>query len=102
VQTTEEASQPQPTERQQFWLDHIARCDAAGQLSKEYAAAHGLSVQGMYSARKDLVERGALAPDGRGVRKSRSRAGTLQLQLRGFARTHQAGYGELAHRTAAA
>ena len=70
MQTTEEASQPQPTERQQFWLDHIARCDAAGHLTKEYAAAHGLSVQAMYSARRDLVDRGALAPGGRGVRTS--------------------------------
>jgi len=67
---TEEAPQPQLTERQQFWLDHIARCDAAGRLTKEYAAAHGLSVQAMYSARKDLVDRGALAPGGRGVRTS--------------------------------
>ena len=67
---TEEAPQPQLTERQQFWLDHIARCDAAGHLTKAYAAAHGLSVQAMYSARRDLVDRGALAPGGRGVRTS--------------------------------
>jgi hypothetical protein len=64
---TEEAPQPQLTERQQFWLDHIARCDAAGHLTKAYAAAHGLSVQAMYSARRDLVDRGALAPGGRGI-----------------------------------
>jgi hypothetical protein len=67
---TEEAPQPQLTERQQFWLDHIARCDAAGHLTKAYAAAHGLSVQAMYSARRDLAERGALAPGGRGIRTS--------------------------------
>ena len=56
------------TERQQFWLDHITRCDAAGSSTKDYAAAHDLSVQAMYSARKDLVERGALLPGGRGLR----------------------------------
>jgi len=55
------------TERQQYWLDHITRCDAAGSSTKEYAAAHDLSVQAMYSARRDLVERGALLPGGRGV-----------------------------------
>jgi hypothetical protein len=86
------------SERQQFWLDHITRCDAAGSSTKEYAAAHDLSVQAMYSARKDLVERGALLPGGQGVRSTpRSRfsrvvpsardAGstadlTVQLQLR--------------------
>ena len=86
------------TERQQFWLDHITRCDAGGNSTKGYAAAHDLSVQAMYSARRDLVERGALRPGGRGVRAApRSRfcravpsvrdAGiaadlTVQLQLR--------------------
>lgn len=93
-----ETSLPGLTERQQFWLDHIARCDAAGSSTKDYAATHDLSVQAMYSARKDLVERGALPPGGRGVRTasgsrfsrvgraerdSESPAGlTLQLQLR--------------------
>jgi len=86
------------TERQQYWLDHITRCDEEGNSTKDYAAAHDLSVQAMYSARRDLVERGALAPGGRGVRAaSRPRfsrvvsserdaggaAGlTVQLQLR--------------------
>lgn len=95
---TNDSASPGLTERQQFWLDHIARCDAAGSSTKDYAAAHDLSVQAMYSARKDLVERGALLPGGRGVRvASRSRfsravrsehdtanaAGlTVQLQLR--------------------
>ena len=63
-----ETSPPGLTERQQFWLDHIARCDTAGSSTKDYAAAHDLSVQAMYSARKDLVERGVLQPGGRGVR----------------------------------
>jgi len=93
-----EASPVRLTERQQYWLDHITRCDAGGHSTKDYAAAHDLSVQAMYSARRDLVERGALVPGGRGVRAaSRSRfsravplerdaggaAGlTVQLQLR--------------------
>ena len=63
-----EASPPSLPERQQFWLDHIVCCDTAGGSTKEYAAAHDLSVQAMYSARRDLVERGALQPGGRGVR----------------------------------
>jgi len=56
------------TERQHYWLEHITRCDAGGNSTKEYAVAHDLSVQAMYSARKDLVERGALLPGDRGVR----------------------------------
>ncbi|MFT7288132.1 MAG: hypothetical protein ACI87W_002247 [Halieaceae bacterium] len=54
--------QPSPalTERQHFWLDHISRGDGAGSSTKGYASEHGPSVQAMYSARKDLVERGVL------------------------------------------
>jgi hypothetical protein len=71
---TNDSASPGLTERQQFWLDHIARCDAAGCSARDNAAAHDLSVQAMYSAHKDLVERGALQPGGRGVRgASRSR-----------------------------
>lgn len=53
------------TDRQQFWLDHLRRCDADRIPTKTYAQRHGLSVQAMYSARKALVERGLLPTGGR-------------------------------------
>ncbi len=46
------------TERQQFWLEHLRACAKANQTTKDYAQAHGLSVKAMYSARKDLAQRG--------------------------------------------
>ena len=55
------------TERQQFWLDHLRRCDADCIPTKTYAEQHNFSVQAMYSAHKDLVARGVLRPGGRGV-----------------------------------
>jgi len=55
------------TERQQFWLDHLRRCDADRIPTKTYAEQHGFSVQAMYSARKDFVARDVLRPGGRGV-----------------------------------
>ena len=44
----------QPSERDQFWLDHEAAAAAAGQTSKEYAAVQGLSLHAFYQARKRL------------------------------------------------
>ncbi|MDO8864283.1 hypothetical protein Q6D67_21685 [Haliea sp. E1-2-M8] len=46
------------TERQQFWLEHLRACAKANQTTKDYAQAHGLSVKAMYTARKDLAQRG--------------------------------------------
>lgn len=46
------------TERQQFWFEHLRACAKANQTTKDYAQAHGLSVKAMYSARKDLAQRG--------------------------------------------
>lgn len=46
------------TERQQFWLGHLRACAKANLTTKDYAQAHGLSVKAMYSARKDLAQRG--------------------------------------------
>ncbi len=59
------------TERQQFWLDHISRCDGGGFSTKHYAATHDLSAQAMYTARRHLVACGALRPGGRGVHTGR-------------------------------
>jgi len=68
----QEGSAPQGlTERQQFWLDHISRCDGGGFSTKHYAATHNLSAQAMYTARRHLVACGALHPGGRGVHTGR-------------------------------
>lgn len=48
------------TDRQQFWLKHLRACDAAGQTTIDYARAHGINVKSMYSARKELAEKGTL------------------------------------------
>jgi hypothetical protein len=46
------------TERQRYWRDHLAACEASGQTTKAYAKAHGLSISMMYSWRRKLVRRG--------------------------------------------
>ena len=51
----------QPSERDQFWLDHEAAQVASGQTAKEYAAAQGLSLDSFYQARKRLRALGLLA-----------------------------------------
>ncbi len=66
----------QPSERDQFWLDHDAAQAASGQSAKEYAAAQGLSLHAFYQARKRLRALGLLAAvpkRSKGVRK-RSRS----------------------------
>lgn len=50
------------TERQQYWLEHLRACDAAGTTTIEYARNHGLRVKSLYSARKALAEKGTLPP----------------------------------------
>jgi|GEM_PF-428798 len=62
-----DTAHPSLTERQQFWLDHIRRCDAGRIATKVYAEQYNLSIHAMYSARKDLVARGVLRAGGRGV-----------------------------------
>ena len=60
--TTAEPQRQQPSERDQFWLDHeVAQC-ASGQTAKEYAAAQSLSLHAFYQARKRLRALGLLAP----------------------------------------
>lgn len=74
--STNAASQrQQPTERDQFWLDHEMAQGASGQTAKEYAAAQGLSLHAFYQARKRLRALGLLAaaPDRRKAVRKRSR-----------------------------
>jgi len=52
---------PQPTERDQFWLDHEAAQAASGQTAKRYAVATGVSLHAFYQARKRLRALGLLA-----------------------------------------
>jgi len=48
------ADSREPTEREQFWLDHEAALAASGQTAKDYASQQGLSLQALYQARKRL------------------------------------------------
>jgi hypothetical protein len=59
--TTAAPQRPQPTDRDQFWLDHETAQGASGQTAKEYAAAQGLSMHAFYQARKRLRGLGLLA-----------------------------------------
>ena len=52
---------PQPSERDQFWLDHNTAQAASGQNAKQYAAATGVSLHAFYQARKRLRALGLLA-----------------------------------------
>jgi hypothetical protein len=40
------------TVRQQFWLEHLQAWEASGNSLREYAREHGLSISGLYSARR--------------------------------------------------
>jgi hypothetical protein len=76
VSKSSSATSEQPTEREQFWLDHQAAQAASGSTAKEYAASEGLSLQAFYQARKRLRSLGLLAPapEPAKPRKRRSRA----------------------------
>jgi hypothetical protein len=47
------------TAREQFWLGHLRRIEAAGIATKAYGERRGLSVHALYQARKQLVALGA-------------------------------------------
>ncbi len=49
------------TERQQYWLEQIQACEASGTSLSAYASAHGIEVRSMYTAKKLLIKKGALA-----------------------------------------
>ncbi len=46
------------TEQQEYWLRHLRSCESSGETLKAYAKRHGLSVHGLYAARKRLRQRG--------------------------------------------
>ncbi len=54
------SGKPVLTECQQFWLDHIKTCDAAGSTAKQYAKEHDLSLAALYQHKKELRKRGLL------------------------------------------
>ena len=47
------------THGQKRWLEHFRACEAQGCSLKDYALAHGLSVQAAYVAKGELKRRGA-------------------------------------------
>ena len=73
--TTAALQRQQPSERDQFWLDHEKAQGASGQTAKEYAAERGLSLHAFYQARKRLRALGLLAasPDRSHPVRKRSR-----------------------------
>ena len=48
------------TKHLRTWLEHIRACEASGQKMKAYASTQGLSLRGMYDAKKALVRKGVL------------------------------------------
>jgi hypothetical protein len=55
-----EGNEQQLTERQRYWLEQIRACEGSGTSLTAYAAAHGLEVRSMYTAKKVLIRKGAL------------------------------------------
>jgi hypothetical protein len=51
----------QLSERQGYWLEHLRACGASGESIKSYAKRQGLSVHGLYAARKRLSQLGIQA-----------------------------------------
>lgn len=48
------------TEKQQFWLDHLRRCQAGHGTIKAYAETHGLSLPSLYFWKRQLIDDGLL------------------------------------------
>jgi len=40
--------------KQRFWLEHVQACEAGGETLKAYAKRKGLSVHGLYGARRRM------------------------------------------------
>jgi hypothetical protein len=53
-------SQPQITERQQYWRDHVLAAAAYGGSIVEYAAANNLKTKDLYQWKTALTKRGFL------------------------------------------
>lgn len=51
---TGSAARVRLSERQRYWLEHLRACEDSGESMKGYAKHHGLSVYGLYAARKRL------------------------------------------------
>ena len=56
--TKEDTAKKPLTAAQRVWLEHLKRCEAQRCSSAAYAREHGLSVTALYSARKELTQRG--------------------------------------------
>jgi hypothetical protein len=77
--------EPQLTERQRFWLEHLRAC-GSGPL-KSYAEAHGLDLRALYDAKARLKRKGILSqpPSPRLVRAERARE---EIASSGYCRVH--------------
>ena len=53
------SSLPELTTRQRFWLKHLEACHKRGGSLKAYARERKLSPSALYTAKSDLVRRGA-------------------------------------------
>jgi hypothetical protein len=53
------AARRELTERERYWRGHLRRIEATGVGTKAYGQRHGLSVDALYQARKQLVALGA-------------------------------------------
>ena len=50
------------TSTQQFWLEHVEACAAAGVSMKSYAERYGLNLQSFYGWKGQLKKRGLVSP----------------------------------------
>lgn len=64
----------EPTERDQFWLDHEAALSGSDLTAKAYAAEQGLSLHALYQARKRLRALGLLPRPARQPKQDSSRS----------------------------
>lgn len=62
---------------QQVWLGHLERCEAQRCSSADYAREHGLSVRALYTARKELTQRGYFRSSRRSSPRTASQSVTL-------------------------
>jgi hypothetical protein len=75
--STEVSARKPPTSRQREWLAHLQAWREQGGSLKAYALAHGLSLSGLYGARRVLTQRGLWQPPRR--REVLARPGAAKL-----------------------
>lgn len=87
-------SSPELSERQRYWRKHIQAAERKGEPLRHYAKRRGLSEHSLYEAKRQLRQRGVLAPAAErrpasprfvrvvaGASEPRSPASPLRVQL---------------------